>query len=163
MLDSYPYNGHTVAQDSLYGGVPIVTRSDGDDMCSRVSTSANSVLGLEKYLNAYEGPQQYEDLAIELGRNKDLFSSIRKQLIDTCLQRNPMHPYWDVPRYVKNFEVGINMAWERYLRGDAPDHLVVEETEAAKQGSYDDLLLAHPPDGPQEQPSQTETVGNDEL
>ena len=38
MLDSYPYNGHTVAQDSLYGGVPIVTRSDGDDMCSRVSS-----------------------------------------------------------------------------------------------------------------------------
>lgn len=37
MLDSYPYNGHTVAQDSLYGGVPIVTRSDGEDMCSRVS------------------------------------------------------------------------------------------------------------------------------
>ena len=37
MLDSYPYNGHTVAQDSLYGGVPIVTRSDGDDMSSRVS------------------------------------------------------------------------------------------------------------------------------
>mmetsp|Transcript_13126 Transcript_13126/g.15005 ORF Transcript_13126/g.15005 Transcript_13126/m.15005 type:complete len:716 (+) Transcript_13126:100-2247(+) len=36
MLDSHPYNGHTVAQDALYGGVPIVTRSDGDDMSSRV-------------------------------------------------------------------------------------------------------------------------------
>jgi protein O-GlcNAc transferase len=36
MLDSFPYNGHTVAQDALYGGVPIVTRSDGDDMSSRV-------------------------------------------------------------------------------------------------------------------------------
>ena len=166
MLDSYPYNGHTVAQDSLYGGVPIVTRSDGDDMCSRVSTSANSVLGLEKHLNAYEGPTQYEDLAIELGKNKDLFSSIRKQLIDTCLQRNPMHPYWDVGRYVKNFEVGMNMAWDRYLKGEAPEHLYVEETEAAKQGTYDDLLLAHPPDGPQavkEQPPQAETAGSDEL
>ena len=36
MLDSHPYNGHTVAQDALYGGVPIITRSDGDDMSSRV-------------------------------------------------------------------------------------------------------------------------------
>lgn len=36
MLDSWPYNGHTVAQDALYGGVPIITRSDGDDMSSRV-------------------------------------------------------------------------------------------------------------------------------
>jgi protein O-GlcNAc transferase len=48
MLDSHPYNGHTVAQDSLYGGVPIVTRSDGDDMSSRVvSGSTNYVLCLE--------------------------------------------------------------------------------------------------------------------
>jgi len=51
MLDSHPYNGHTTAQDALYAGVPIVTRSDGNDMSSRVSTSANIVLGLEE-LNA---------------------------------------------------------------------------------------------------------------
>lgn len=30
MLDSHPYNGHTTAQDALYAGVPIVTRSDGN-------------------------------------------------------------------------------------------------------------------------------------
>ena len=43
MLDSYPYNGHTVAQDSLYRGVPSVTRSDGDDMSSRVSCFAIAI------------------------------------------------------------------------------------------------------------------------
>lgn len=180
MLDSYPYNGHTVAQDSLYGGVPIVTRSDGDDMCSRVSTSANSVLGLSEYLNAYEGPKQYEDLAIELGNNKELFQQIRTKVIDACLQRNPMHPYWDVPRYVKNFEVGLTMAWERFLRGEPPEHLEIEETEAAKRGTYDEELWAHPSDGPNavadypvrqeeekvEEPPQDEEPpqgGNDEL
>jgi len=158
MLDSFPYNGHTVAQDSLYGGVPIVTRSEGDDMCSRVSTSANTVLGLAEHLNAYEGPRQYEDLAIELGNNKELFQKVRTKLIDSCLQRNPMHPYWDVPRYVKNFEVGLTMAWDRYLKGEQPEHLDVEETDAAKQGTFDDLLKAHPPDGP-----QSATSSNDEL
>lgn len=94
MLDSYPYNGHTVAQDALYGGVPIVTRSDGDDMSSRVTTSANIILGLED-LNAYDGPKQYEDIAIELGNNRGNYESIRRKLIDTALQKNPMHPYWD--------------------------------------------------------------------
>lgn len=49
MLDSWPYNGHTVAQDSLYGGVPIVTRSDGDDMSSRV-VSLDRVLRSEALL-----------------------------------------------------------------------------------------------------------------
>eukprot|EP00957_Ditylum_brightwellii_P043297 3281311-Ditylum_brightwellii.AAC.1 len=62
---SHPYNGHTTAQDALYGGVPIVTRSDGDDMSSRVSTSANIVLGLED-LNAYAGVEEYERIAIKL-------------------------------------------------------------------------------------------------
>ena len=47
MLDSHPYNGHTTAQDALYAGVPIIARSDGDNMSSRVTTSANIVLGLE--------------------------------------------------------------------------------------------------------------------
>ena len=62
MLDSHPYNGHTTAQDALYAGVPIVTRSDGDDMSSRVSTSANAVLGLE-VMNAYDGVEEYENIA----------------------------------------------------------------------------------------------------
>lgn len=93
MLDSYPYNGHTVAQDALYGGVPIVTRSDGLDMASRVSTSANIVLGLD-HLNAYDGPTQYERIAISLASNSSLFEETRRKLIDTCLETNPMHRYW---------------------------------------------------------------------
>ena len=88
MLDNYPYNGHTVAQDALYGGVPIITRSDGDDMSSRVTTSSNVVLGLEE-LNAYSSTE-YEDIAIALGNDKVKFNGVRKQLIDTALQENPV-------------------------------------------------------------------------
>jgi protein O-GlcNAc transferase len=127
----------------LYGGVPIVTRSDGDDMASRVSTSANIVLGLEE-LNAVEGPRQYEEIAIELGRNSTKLDYVRRKLIGTALQRNPMHPYWDVPRYVKNFETGITIAWKNYLAGKPPEHITIEETEEAKRGTYDELLIEHP-------------------
>lgn len=125
MLDSYPYNGHTVAQDTLYAGVPIVTRSDGVDMSSRVSTSANIVLGLDE-LNA-DGVVDYENIAIRLGNDKGLFNLIRTKLIDTCLQSNPMHAYWDVPRYVKNFERALVMAWEAFLEGGATKHIEVVE------------------------------------
>jgi protein O-GlcNAc transferase len=123
MLDSHPYNGHTTAQDALYAGVPIVTRSDGDDMSSRVSTSANEVLGLEE-LNA-NGVSEYEHIAIRLGNDATWFSSIRSKLIHTCLQKDPMHPYWDVPRYVKNFEKGLGMAWEAFLSERPPDHIEI--------------------------------------
>jgi len=146
MLDSYPYNGHTTAQDSLYGGVPIITRSDGDDMSSRVTTSANLVLGLEQ-LNAYNGPKQYEDIAIEVANDPALYNAIRNKLIATALQRNPMHPYWDVPRYVRNFETGLMAAWTQFLSGRPPEHISVEESEETRQGTYDKVLLANPPDG----------------
>jgi protein O-GlcNAc transferase len=146
MLDSHPYNGHTVAQDSLYGGVPILTRSDGDDMASRVTTSANVVLDLTE-LNAYNGPQQYEEIAIRLGNDATLYQTLRTKLIDSCLQRNPMHRYWDVARYVKNFEAGLQTAWENFLAGKAPEHIYIQESETAARGTFEDEILAHPVEG----------------
>jgi protein O-GlcNAc transferase len=147
MLDSFPYNGHTVAQDALYAGVPIVTRSDGLDMASLVTTSANRVLGLE-HLNAYNGVEQYERIAVKLAQNSTLFQKTRQKLIASALKRNPMHPYWDVPRYVKNFENGLMVAWERFVEGLEPGHIWIQETDEARKGTFDEEIALHPPDGP---------------
>jgi protein O-GlcNAc transferase len=146
MLDSSPYNGHTVAQDALYGGIPIVTRSDNLDMSSLVSTSANVVLGTQA-LNAYEGPRQYEDIAIRIGNDPAFYHEMRNTIIASALQRNPMHPYWDVARYVKNFEAGLKTAWSRFLEGLPPEHIYVQESELTARGTFDDEILAHPTEG----------------
>ena len=136
MVDSHPYNGHTTAQDNLYGGVPIVTRADGDDMSSRVSTSANIVLGMSD-LNAVKGASQYEEIAIKLGTNPKFYKTKRKKLIETCLQKNPMHPYWDVPRYVKSFENGLKQAWDQYLSGKPRTHITITENKETKRGTHE--------------------------
>jgi len=136
MLDSHPYNGHTTAQDSLYGGVPIVTRSDGDDMSSRVSTSANVILEMSD-LNAVDGVSQYVEIATKLGTDSKYYSSKRTKLIDSCLQQNPLHPYWDVPRYTRNFETGLKHAWEQYLSGKPKQHIYVKEGDETKKGTYE--------------------------
>ena len=114
-------------------------------MSSRVTTSSNVVLGLEE-LNAYEGPRQYEDIAIDLGNNRVKFDDVRKRLIDTALQRNPMHPYWDAPRYAKNLENGWFQAWERFLTGQEPVDITIVETEEASRGTYDEVLINNPSD-----------------
>jgi protein O-GlcNAc transferase len=154
IVDSHPYNGHTTAQDgtfsrlqiiiftlnlnriltfshilALYGGIPIVTRSDGVEMSSRVSTSANVVLGMEE-LNAKNGIQQYIEIATKLGTNEHFFEKMRTKLVHTCLQENPMHPYWDVERYVGNFQRGLHTAWHSFLSGNAPKHIIIEEPSA---------------------------------
>ena len=111
------------------------------------------MLGLEE-LNAYGGLKQYEDIAIELGNNPKKYEAIRKRLIDTALQRNPMHPYWDAARYVKNLESGLEQAWERFLSGQEPAVIEVVESEEASRGTYDDVLTKHPSD---------KVVAHDEL
>jgi protein O-GlcNAc transferase len=141
MLDSHPYNGHTTAQDAYFAGVPIVTRSDGLDMSSRVTTSANVVLGLDE-LNAYNGVWEYETIAVRLGMEETWFKSVRAKLVESCLQKNPMHEYWDVPRYVRNFERGLKMAWDDYLDGREIDHVIVsEDGEKELRGTMEDELF----------------------
>ena len=103
------------------------------------------VLGLEG-LNAYDGSRHYEDIAIELGNNQTKYNEIRRRLIGTALQTNPMHPYWDAPRYVKNLESGLNAAWERFLAGKEPDTIEVVESSEASSGTYDQTLTDTPSD-----------------
>ena len=57
--------------------MPIVTRSDGLDMSSRVTTSANVVLGLDE-LNAYNGAREYEMIAVRLGTEEAWFKKAKK-------------------------------------------------------------------------------------
>ena len=115
-------------------------------MSARVTTSANVVLGLEA-LNAYDGVRHYEELAIQIGTNSSFYEKSRTKLIKSCLQRNPMHPYWDVARYVKNFETGLKIAWQHFLDGEPTRHIRIEETEAASHGTYDEEIIANPPEG----------------
>ena len=109
------------------------------------TTSANIVLGLDE-LNAYDGPRHYEDIAIDIGNNTTKYRDIRRRLIDTALQTNPMHPYWDAPRYVKNLESGLLAAWDVFLSGEEPRSLKVVESLEASRGTYEQTLIEKPSD-----------------
>ena len=97
-------------------------------------------------MNAYDGPRQYEDIAIELGNNPTKFRNTRRKLIDTALQTNPMHPYWDARRYAKNLESGLLAAWERFLTGEEPGTIEVVESSEALKGTYERTLRDFPSD-----------------
>ena len=140
VLDTWPYNGHTTTMDALYAGVPVVTRSDGEHMASRVTTSANIILGMPE-LNAY-GLLEYESIAVRLAKNSTFYTSTREHLIDTCLQTDPMHRFWDVQRYTKDFEVGLEMSFKQYLSGNPPAHIFVGKAEETLPDENVDRHLA---------------------
>lgn len=129
VLDSYPYNGHTTSMDALYAGVPIITRFDGEDMSSRVVASANIILDMPE-LNAKGGIEDYERIGIRLGTDKAFHKSVREKLVEAALmEENGMHVFWDMERYTKNLEKGFEIAWEKYLNGEQPDHITVIDDE----------------------------------
>lgn len=109
--------------DALYAGVPVVTRSDGDHMAARVTTSSNIILGIPQ-LNG-NGVSEYENIAIKLATNLTFYTSIRKHLIDTCLQVEPLHPFWDVQQYTKDLEYGLEAAFDLFLSANEPAHIFV--------------------------------------
>lgn len=131
VLDSHPYNSHTTGMDAAYAALPIVTRSDGSEMGSRVNTSANKVLGVPE-LNAVNGVGQYEEIAVRLGNDAAFFENVRTRLVEHALAGNDetgerKHPFWDMERYTRNLERGMEIAWNRYLKGEEPEHIYVED------------------------------------
>ena len=93
-------------------------------------------------MNAYDGAREYERIAVRLGKDEAWFASIRARLVESCLRKNQMHKYWDVPRYVRNFERGLKMAWDNYLDGREIDYVMVREDgdEKLRVTMEDDLF-----------------------
>lgn len=57
-----------------------------------------------------------------------------------------MHPYWDANRYAGNLQQGFHLAWDRFLSGQAPEHITIVESEETARGTYRDFLLKNPSD-----------------
>lgn len=76
-LDCFPFNGGTTANDALWMGVPLLTRS-GRAFASRMAGSLLSSLGLEELIVADFGG--YEELAVELATQSARLEEIKARL-----------------------------------------------------------------------------------
>ena len=52
-----------------------------------------------------------------------------------------MHAYWDANRYCSNLQTGLHLAWDRFLSGQAPEHITIVESEETARGTYSDFLV----------------------
>ena len=78
-LDTFPYNAGTTASDALWAGLPILT-IQGRSFSSRMAGSILSSMGLSEMIA--RSPSEYEDLAIKLASDKDLYTRIKKNLLE---------------------------------------------------------------------------------
>mmetsp|Transcript_20598 Transcript_20598/g.28377 ORF Transcript_20598/g.28377 Transcript_20598/m.28377 type:complete len:270 (-) Transcript_20598:21-830(-) len=126
VLDNYAYGAHTTAVEALWGGVPVLTFGSAMDMSGRVGNSVLTTLGLSEMIAMDD--EAYLNTAIILANDQSFYKSIRNRLVDTCLMKKPKrHVFWDLQRYVKNLEKGLEEAWFNFLVGAVPRHIFVKD------------------------------------
>jgi predicted O-linked N-acetylglucosamine transferase (SPINDLY family) len=97
ILDTFPYNAGTTANDVLFMGVPILTHS-GRTFVSRMAGSLLHAVGLPDLVT--DSAEAYERMAITLGREPARVASYRRYLAEHRFQT----PLFDTPALVRDLE-----------------------------------------------------------
>jgi protein O-GlcNAc transferase len=77
-LDTFHYNGHTTTSDTLWAGLPVVTRK-GTTFAGRVAASLLQAIGLPDLIA--NTTEEYEELAFRLATERELLDSIKQRLV----------------------------------------------------------------------------------
>jgi len=111
-LDTFPYNGHTTSLDSLWMGVPMVTRV-GATSVGRGGLSQLFQLGLTG-LTA-DTDEAFVERAVELCGNLPKLARLRTHLRER-LERSPL---MDGPRFAQQMESAYRSLWQQYTSSTA--------------------------------------------
>lgn len=112
-LDTAPYNAGTTATDALWMGLPVLTLQ-GHSMAGRMASSLLAAIGIPELIATTT--QAYEDLAVELASKSELYSEVRRRLLEYGRQS----PLFNARLTAQHLESAFREAYGRYLEGRAP-------------------------------------------
>lgn len=118
-LDTFPYNAHTSAIDSLWAGVPIITKI-GNTFASRLASSLLKSIGLDDLI--VKDDMEYEMLAIDLALHHEKLKIYRKKL----QVNRKTHGLFNMKAYTRNLEKAITKMYEDFYAGLPPDHITID-------------------------------------
>jgi predicted O-linked N-acetylglucosamine transferase (SPINDLY family) len=108
-LDTIPYNGHTTSLDSLWMGVPVVTRV-GRTAVGRAGWSQLSNLGLPDL--AGWSDDEFVAIASNLAGNLPRLAQLR----DTLRSRMERSPLMDAARFARHVESAYRQMWRAWCQ-----------------------------------------------
>jgi protein O-GlcNAc transferase len=117
-LDTLPYNAGATASDTLWAGLPVLTRI-GDTFVGRMAASVLNAIGLPELITTT--PKAYEALAIDLSANQEKLETIKQKLAVNRLTT----PLFDTKIFTKHIETAYTKMYERHQTSLAPDHIVI--------------------------------------
>lgn len=118
-LDTFPCNAHTTASDSLWAGLPFLTRA-GESFVSRVGASLLSAIDLRELIT--DSQEEYENKAIYFGNSRSELDLVREKLNARRLKS----ALFNTPLITRNIENLFTQMYERSQNGLPPDHLILE-------------------------------------
>ena len=117
-LDTFIYNAGTTAIDALWMELPVLTRQ-GQSMPSRMASSILKSIDLPELVT--QTSFEYEQLAIELGKNPNKLYEIAEKLKANKLKTT----LFDTTLFTKNLEKAYRSIYDLHATGESPRNIVI--------------------------------------
>jgi predicted O-linked N-acetylglucosamine transferase (SPINDLY family) len=107
VLDTYPYSGATTTLETLWMGIPLVTKV-GQQWSSRNSYTLMVNAGISEGIAWSD--EEYIDWGIKLGKDEQL----RRKVIAKLDESRKTSPIWNARQFTKNVENAYRQMWQIY-------------------------------------------------
>ncbi|MFP4123601.1 MAG: tetratricopeptide repeat protein [Coleofasciculus sp.] len=111
VLDTYPYNGATTTLETLWMGIPIVTRV-GEQFAARNSYTMMMNAGITEGIAWTD--EEYIEWGIRLGTDPEL----RQQISWKLRQSKHTSPLWNAKQFTREMEKAYEQMWTKYVEGN---------------------------------------------
>ena len=115
-LDTFPYNAHTTCNDSIWAGVPVLTKI-GKSFHSRVASSLLKTSDLDELIT--HSDEEYVSKAIKIANDEKYLKQLKNKL-NTFRDINPL---FNSKLYTKNLEQAYEIVFQNHFHKKIPEDI----------------------------------------
>ncbi|KYC43001.1 O-linked N-acetylglucosamine transferase, SPINDLY family protein [Scytonema hofmannii PCC 7110] len=108
VLDTYPYNGATTTLETLWMGIPLVTRV-GEQFAARNSYTMMVNAGISEGIAWSD--EEYIEWGIRMGKD----SGLRQKVFSQLRQSRHSAPLWNAEQFTREMEKAYEEMWQIYV------------------------------------------------
>ncbi|WP_138497895.1 O-linked N-acetylglucosamine transferase, SPINDLY family protein [Nostoc sp. PA-18-2419] len=108
VLDTYPYNGATTTLETLWMGIPLVTRV-GEQFAARNSYTMMINAGITEGIAWTD--EEYIEWGVRLGKNE----ALRQQVAWKLKSSRQTAPLWNGKQFTQEMEKAYEQMWHKYI------------------------------------------------
>lgn len=110
VLDTFPYNGATTTLETLWMGIPLVTRV-GEQFAARNSYTMMINAGITEGIAWTD--EEYIEWGVRLGKDE----ALRQQVGLKLKASRQTAPLWNGKQFTREMEKAYEQMWQRYIEG----------------------------------------------